>query len=92
MIKALEQWYSKHCDGDWEHNYGVKIDTLDNPGWCVSIDLTGTELEKKCFSEIKVERSGNDWYHCSVNENIFIGRCGPSNLTETLNIFLTWAS
>ncbi len=26
--------------------YGIKIETLDNPGWDVSIDLIGTELEK----------------------------------------------
>ncbi|MFK0239099.1 Imm53 family immunity protein, partial [Streptomyces vinaceus] len=30
---------------DWEHEWGVKIATLDNPGWTVEIDLEETDLE-----------------------------------------------
>jgi hypothetical protein len=29
---ALLQWYAAHCDSEWEHTYGVTLDTLDNPG------------------------------------------------------------
>ncbi len=31
----IQKWYAKHCNGDWEHFYGVKIETVDNPGWSV---------------------------------------------------------
>jgi len=41
-LRALEDWYASVCDGDWEHTYGVKIGTLDNPGWTVDIDLRQT--------------------------------------------------
>ena len=41
-LEWLEQWYEKTCDGDWEHIYGISIDTLDNPGWRVRIDLRET--------------------------------------------------
>ena len=44
LLKVLQQWYQSKCDGTWEHMYGVEIDTLDNPGWTVS--LTG-ETDKK---------------------------------------------
>ncbi len=44
MINWLENWYSSQCDGSWEHFYGIKIETLDNPGWAVEIDLCETEL------------------------------------------------
>lgn len=37
-------WYVRECDDDWEHSYGVKIDTLDNPGWTIAIDLRETSL------------------------------------------------
>lgn len=40
----LQDWYIQNCDGDWEHCYGIKIETLDNPGWCIDIDLIGTNL------------------------------------------------
>lgn len=39
MLKWLENWYSSNCDGDWEHGYGIRIETLDNPVWAVRINL-----------------------------------------------------
>ena len=44
-IQWLQSWYQEQCDNDWEHQYGIKIDSLDNPGWVVTIDLAGTPLE-----------------------------------------------
>ena len=32
MLEWLMNWYESNCDGDWEHSYGVKIESLDNPG------------------------------------------------------------
>jgi hypothetical protein len=26
-VSALERWYVSPCDGDWEHSYGIRIDT-----------------------------------------------------------------
>ncbi len=34
-LSRLQRWYSAQCDGDWEHGLGVRIETLDNPGWMV---------------------------------------------------------
>ena len=34
----LMNWYSAQCDEDWEHQYGVKLETLDNPGWSLIIE------------------------------------------------------
>ena len=41
-FSLLSDWYESNCNDDWEHGYGVKIETLDNPGWLVQIDLFGT--------------------------------------------------
>jgi len=30
---ALQSWCANHCDGDWERQHGIGIDTLDNPDW-----------------------------------------------------------
>jgi hypothetical protein len=35
-ITALEDWFKQHCDGTWEHRYGLTIQTTDNPGWLVT--------------------------------------------------------
>ena len=41
-LQRLEQWFAARCNGDWEHASGVTIETLDNPGWRLWVDLTGT--------------------------------------------------
>jgi hypothetical protein len=28
----LENWFTRQCDGDWEHGEGVVIESLDDPG------------------------------------------------------------
>lgn len=44
LLEWLQDWYLQQCDGEWEHFYGVKIETLDNPGWYIEIDLNDTTL------------------------------------------------
>lgn len=50
-LKWLEDWYSDQCDGDWEHQNGIDIGNIDNPGWTLKVDLTGTSLENIPFEE-----------------------------------------
>ncbi len=61
ILQWLQQWFSSQCDGGWEHSYVIIIDTLDNPGWCVRIDLRGTELEGKTFDRIENLDIDDDW-------------------------------
>ena len=35
----LLSWYHSQCDGDWEHGNGVKIGTIDNPGWFFKVKV-----------------------------------------------------
>jgi hypothetical protein len=66
VFKWLQVWYMQNCDGDWEHCYGVKIGTLDSPGWYIDIDLIDTNLEDKVFETTSMERSENDWVYCHL--------------------------
>jgi hypothetical protein len=90
-IARLQQWYLAQCDEDWEHSYGIKIDTLDNPGWIVRIDLTDTPVENAAFTPLVVHRSETDWLDCAVRNAQFHGAGGPLNLEEILVAFLDWA-
>jgi hypothetical protein len=92
LIQQLEAWYSAQCDGDWEHGYGIKIDTVDNPGWSVVIDLSGTPLAEAPFSEIKNLEPEREWIHCVVKDRRFEGHGGPGMLHHILRGFLEWAS
>lgn len=83
----LESWYSSNCNGDWEHDKRIRIETIDNPGWGLSINFTDTDMENQTFDRVDIERSENDWITCFVENNSFEGRCGPNNLSEVLKVF-----
>jgi len=87
----LQNWYQSHCDGDWEHQNGVRLNTIDNPGWSLTISLQDTELEGKKFKNLEINRSDSNWLFCAVRNNRFEGRCGCNNLEEILHIFRSWA-
>jgi hypothetical protein len=90
-IQGLEAWYGTQCDGEWEHSYGITIDTLDNPGWSVRIDLADTSLAERAFDRAEIHRSEHDWLVCWRQGLQFNAACGPSNLREALSLFLQWA-
>lgn len=90
-LSRLQTWYLQHCDGNWEHESGVRIDTIDNPGWSLSVDLEGTSAAKKAFSPVKEHRSDADWLECRVEAHRFEGFGGPSNLQDIILVFLNWA-
>ncbi len=92
-LERLQAWYLAQCDGEWEHSFGVSIDTLDNPGWIVDIDLTGTSIASRLFAAVARGMAPNetDWVSCKVEGAKFQGAGGASNLVEILGIFLDWA-
>ena len=91
-LERLCAWYRAQCDGDWEHRWGVKIGTLDNPGWFVDIDLHGTRLEHVPF-EVHKEHSEHEteWIICKCDGQTFSIGCGPERLDAALRVFLDWA-
>jgi hypothetical protein len=90
-IERLQEWYRNQCNGEWEHQYGVRIDNLDNPGWEIEIDLTDTELETLSFVALEIHRGEDDWIVCRIEESKFRGFGGSGNLDELLRVFLDWA-
>ncbi len=92
MIAWLSEWYKSNCDGDWEHYYGIKIDTLDNPGWKLDIDLVDTYLEDVQFNTVQIYVDDLNWIHCSVVDGIFRGGGSTDKLEEILKIFRQWAT
>lgn len=87
-LEELQEWYAAQCDGDWEHDHGIRISTLDNPGWSLSINLAG--MEGRAFAAMQVDRTETDWIHCRLEEGFFRGWGGPHNLSELISVFLHW--
>jgi hypothetical protein len=88
LIEQIQAWYAAQCNGDWEHQYGVSIDTLDNPGWCVTVDLAGTSLENIRFQTYQENNGEEDWIFCDVSGNKFVGMGDPGKLQTILEIFV----
>ncbi|MGV3539586.1 MAG: immunity 53 family protein [Rufibacter sp.] len=89
LFDRIQDWYRNHCDGEWEHDYGVKISNVDNPGWSVEIDLEDTALEKAQFKRHFVnDENDNDWLFVEAKDKKFYGSCDTSKLNEVLRIFL----
>ena len=91
VLGELERWYESHCDGDWEHSFGVVIRTLDNPGWMVKVNLLDTELEDVPFPELNDIEPERDWIVCKVEGQQFVGAGGPNQLERICRTFLNWA-
>ena len=89
-ISSLERWYLSQCNGEWEHGFGVHIDTLDNPGWTVRINLRDTKKQDAVLKRVRVDRSENDWIQYWVEKRDFHIACGPTNLSEAIDIFVRW--
>lgn len=82
-LEWLQNWYAEMCDGDWEHLYGVSIETLDNPGWHVRIDLRETAYATAELSPIHSDNGPTDWLNCSISNHIFDG-CGDSSKLSSI--------
>lgn len=93
----LQAWYAHQCNGEWEHISGISIQTCDNPGWWVRINLAGTQLQHCAFTEIAdgvdAQRfaQGNRWMSCHVESGIWHGAGDASRLEDILETFLVWA-
>jgi hypothetical protein len=90
----LQRWYRAHCNGDWEHQYRISVETVDNPGWHLTVDLAGTELQWREFTELRAKRTDQDWVHCRIVEQpdapTFDAHGGTLNLAEIIEIFRGW--
>lgn len=90
-ILKLQKWYISNCDGDWEHNYGFQLETLDNPGWNVTIDLEETHQENQPFSEQKINcKHDSEWLIVKKDGSKLKGSCGPAELDAMLMIVAEW--
>jgi len=89
-LSLLEEWFVARCNGNWEHGYDIRIETLDNPGWRVKIDLRDTPKEAQTLEREQMERTESNWVQCWTEDRSFHIACGPMNLSEALEKFLTW--
>ena len=96
----LMNWYLSQCNEDWEHQFGVKIDTLDNPGWSLTVDQEETSLAGRPFVPVYENLDDTDpvqgldgdvrWLAAKVTESKFIAWGGPHDLSRLIETFRSW--
>jgi len=91
-VEFAQSWYRAQANGTWEHAHGITIETLDSPGWMVTIDLVETPLEGRSMTAVRQERSALDWIVCEVEQNRFRGQGDTEKLLPILRVFQDWAS
>ena len=66
----------------------MSIETIDNPGWHIEVDLTETHWAAHGIAFAREERSESDWIQSEVRSGKFIGSGGVGNLEELIYRFL----
>lgn len=87
ILNWLEKWFASNCNGDWEHSYGITIETLDNPGWDVKIDLKNTSLANEKLEYTYTEKNENDWFGIKIENAIFYAFGDTNKLSFLLELF-----
>lgn len=95
-LDRLSGWYTLQCDGDWEHGLGIRIETVDNPGWSLKVDLNETSLRGCKLQRTTIQRTQHNWIIREVkNLDGRLTYCsfgGPSNLSEMVLRFVEWVA
>jgi hypothetical protein len=77
----------------------VKIDTLDNPGWSIKIDLAHTPMQGRAFERVEYGEPSEDleewkrtgsWWVARVEGGTFAVSCGPLDLSAAIGVFRRW--
>ncbi|WP_399922926.1 immunity 53 family protein [Streptomyces kanamyceticus] len=90
-LKVLQQWYTAACDGDWEHSYGIRIETTDNPGWILSVDLARTTLcGRTC--ETEDQSADGSWISVKSDGIEFVAACDAGSLDRAIGCFNEFAA
>ncbi len=86
----LSDWYNNNCNGNWEHMYGVRIETLDNPGWELTIDLSDIIYHGNKDINLPwrfIEKNENDWYGYKIEDEKFNAAGDPLKLDFLIGLF-----
>ena len=86
-LQWLQEWYLSNCDGEWEHGFGIKIESSDNPGWIVEISTINTTLEGVVLPYELIELSSSDWFGVELQDILFRGVGDASKLDFLISKF-----
>lgn len=87
LIAFLDEWYRAQCDGDWEHEFSVTISNASNPGWILTVDLGGTDLEGRRLEDWSPVDEADDWLYCHSDGRTFEALSSVPGLGRVIDAF-----
>ncbi|WP_406493161.1 immunity 53 family protein [Streptomyces sp. NBC_01604] len=90
-MRFVQAWYAANCDGEWEHEFGIRMATTDNPGWHIEIDVSETELEGVLVERVRHELPDGEWMISWSDGAVFHAACSPLALCYVDELFMTLA-
>jgi Immunity protein 53 len=89
-LEWLDRWYQRQCNGEWEHSRGVRLESLTDPGWQLTIDLAGTTAANAAPQRLQLDTLCGEWITCSIVEDRFQGSGDPRKLEQIIGVFRQW--
>jgi hypothetical protein len=89
-LEWLDGWYQRQCNGEWEHTQGVRLKSLDDPGWHLTINLAGTSAVNARPQELRLDTQSGGWLACSIAGECFEGSGDPRKLEQIIGVFRRW--
>ncbi len=87
ILDWIQHWFKNNCDGNWEHNDGIQITTIEKPGWDVEIDISNTSIANIHIPWILNENGAQDWYGVKIENQKFNASGDAGKLKFLLNLF-----
>lgn len=61
-LTIIDNWLKSQSNGDWEHHNGVTIESTDNPGWMMRIDLpSGLFKDEQLLRDALLKFASVEW-------------------------------
>lgn len=92
LLNWLQDWYIQECiiNNNYNSDEIINIDTIDNPGWHIRINLKGIKSTRKILDEINVDNGDDDWVFIKMNSGVFEGVGDKNKLVYILQFFKAW--
>ena len=89
-LEWLEDWDQSQCNGVWEHKRGVNLESLEAPGWRLTIHLIGTSATNVRPQRLNLDTPCGEWINCSISGDRFQGSGDPRKLEQIIGVFRQW--
>ncbi|ULH30830.1 Imm53 family immunity protein [Leptospira weilii] len=87
MFSWLMDWRKSQCDGDWEHENGIAINTNLDRGWQIKIEANFTEIADLILDYTLIQNGDDDWYSFKFETGRFLAEGDPKKLSIILEKF-----